>query len=1034
MSLFTINAKRVSSHLLLLAVSLIFVSSAIGQEMGGGLTPHQERELVYADRLMAKGLAAYSQKIIDGLNLPPEIQDIRKVKSCCALGDFKTAEALVAKKKSDDSEGAWTLRISLADGYYMWGKYDEAEKIYTGFFEKYPNGPKDPSLKGFYVASAYKYAKMMIMTGDNTKAIKAYESALNAKPEKNAKRQIMGEILEILITEADKSKGAEQAAYIKKASKYIEDILWEQDLWFGRAIVAMAHIKKMKGDIDGAMGLIDEYTKQLKDIDNNLKLSAKETGEDLTRLSPMAQCRYMVGVIMQEEANRILESGGDRKRALSLLIGKVVGKKRNGRDKRSSGALQHFLNVFIRYPNTSWAPDAGKRFRAIKEQLESEWGMPVSAKITKEQLKAVEVAQFKEARVLFNQQRYKDAIAAYEQVLALFPESETSVSAISELAVCYIEEKDFLLADVVARHLAERFCERKEYMVQAGDKVVGIAFKYSELGDKARMKETYDVFFKYFKNHPRTAGEIRRFADTAFRENKLDEAMAYYKQIAENNQDDPVYNVALSQIAAIYAKQNKPVDEIRTLKLLIANLKKSDNPGQMMVSAMFRYARAYEGLGPKYLPVAIKKYTALEKLLSDETARLAYQNSPEEAKANIQILQAAMLKHAMADSMRKTVPAKVQAYFDKKYKRKVPPELILNTYYKKGAVKILLDLAKKFPDSVYAPIALSQVGSLYTVMKKPDDARKVLQRLQKEYPESPEAKNVVFTIGTNLLALGMRREAVAYFKEMFKGSGKYSSAQFLTAGKILFDAGEYKVAIEAFDKVIKSEKQRAYLEPARVRKGQALCRLKKYDDAAELLRQVLKDYPSSGYTLDICRSASEAFSAVASKMSDPIPRRETFNEAVDAMVRARKFAKDAGTKAELDIGLARIYEFKAASEKEFGDEEKAQEYRDKAVASYQAVIMFQDPNNSAASPYIQDAYLYCLPLMMEMEKWDDVAQDADAYIKTFPHGKHIRQIRQFKNKARVSGGTAGESSDADTEAAGAAPTNSPSATATTEEK
>jgi TolA-binding protein len=382
--------------------------------------------------------------------------------------------------------------------------------------------------------------------------------------------------------------------------------------------------------------------------------------------------------------------------------------------------------------------------------------------------------------------------------------------------------------------------------------------------------------------------------------------------------------------------------------------------------------------------------------------------------------------------MRKTVPAKVQAYFDKKYKRKVPPELILNTYYKKGAVKILLDLVKKFPDSVYAPTALSQVGSLYTVMKKPDDARKVLQRLQKEYPESPEAKNVVFTIGTNLLALDMRKEAVAYFKEMFKGSGKYSSAQFLTAGKILYDAGEYKVAIEAFDKVIKVEKQRAYLEPARVRKGQALCKLKKYDEAAELLREVLKDYPSSGYTLDICRSASEAFSAVASKKSDAVERRKMFNEAVDAMVRARKFAKDAGTKAELDIGLARIYEFKSAAEREFGDEEKADENRDKAVASYQSVIMFQNPNDAAVAPHLQDAYLYCLPLMMEMGKWDDVAQDADTYIKTFPHGKHIRQIRQFKNKARVSGGSVEQSDDA--EDAANASTNSPNATATTEEK
>jgi len=1033
MSLFNINARRVVFCFFVLTGLLLFSPFVQGQDMeSGGLSPFLEKELAYADKLMAAGLASYSQDIINGLNLPPEIMDIRKVKNFGAQGDFKSAEAIVKKRGSDDSEGSWTLRITLADSYYMWGKYKEAEKIYTGFFKKYPTGPKNKALKGFYMASAYKYAQMMLLTGNSKAAIDAYESSLKAKPPRHIERQIMGELVELLLQEADKVKGAPRTEYLKKAQVYIEKILWVQDLWFGRAIVAMAHIKKMNGDIDGAMALIDDYTGQLKDIDNNLKRSRDETGDDLTRLSPMAECRYMVGVIMQDEANRILKKGGDKQRAQNLLMGKVVGTKKNGKPKRSSGALQHFLNVFIRYPNTGWAPDAGKRFREIKEQLETEWGIQLNARISPDQMKAVEVAQFKEARVLFNQQRFKEAIEMYEQVLSLFPESETSISAISELASCYIEEKDYLLADVVVRHLAERFCRNKDYMIPAGDRVVSVAFKYSELGDKERMRETYDIFFRYFKKHPRTAAEIYRFATEAFLDEKYDEAMEYYNQIIENNQDQPVYADALSKVASIYSKQGKTVDEIKTLKILIAKLKKSESPGHLLVSSMFRYARALEELDPKYTDIAIAKYKELEKILSDEKTKLTYQNTPDEAKANAQIMQAAMLKHALADCARKTVPAKVQAAFDKKYKRKVPAKLILDTYYKKGAIKVFLDLVKRYPKSPYAPTALSQAGAMYTVLKKPDDARKVLQRLQKEYPESQEAKNVVFTIANNLLDLGMRREAIAYFKEMFSGTGKYNSAQFLAAGKILFDAGEYKTAIEAFDKVIKVEKERGYLEPAKVRKGQALCRLKEYDKAAVILRELLKEYPSSGYTLDICRSASEAFSAIASKTVDEKPRFELFNEAVLAMKRARKFSKDHGTQAELDVGLARIFEFKSAAEREFGTPEKADAYRNDAVAAYQSVIMFRDPKDADVAPHLQDAYLYCLPLMMEMERWDDVAQDADNYIRDFQHGKHIRKIRQFKNKARVSGGTLQQADEAGAD--GNAATNSPDATTTTEEK
>ncbi len=1002
MSLSTNTAKHVCSVLLLLLISPLFCAVAHGQDMGGsGLTPLQENELAYADKLMFFGLADYSKDVIAPLNLPPAIMDIRRVKTFCALGEFDKAKAVIAKKGSDDSEGAWALRITLADGFFMWGKYKEAGEIYTKFFGKFPNGPKNEAFKGFYVSSAYKYAQMMLMMDNKKDAVTAYKSALKAKPVRHIERQIMGELLEIIVQQADKATGAERDALMKDAQVYIDKILWVQDLWFGRAIVALADIKRMKGDVDGAMKLIEDYTDQLKDIDNNLKASAAETGEDLTKLSPMAQCRYMIGVIMQDESDKILKSGGDRQRARELLMGKKVGTKRNGRPKYSSGALQHFLNVFIRYPNTSWAPDAGKRFRTIEETLMSEWAKEVNIDIKPDQWKAVEVAQFKEARSLFNQQRFKEAIDMYEEVLGLFPDSDTSISAIAELASCYIEEKDFLLAEVVTSHLAEGFSQSKEHMIPAGDKVVGIAFKYSGLDDKERMRETYDVFFKYFKKHPRTAAEIYRFANEEYRADNFEAALAYYEQIVEYHEDKPVYIDALNKIATIYNKQEDSVNEIKTLKLLMKKLKAKENPGHVLVSVMFRYAGALEALDAKYADFAVKKYKELEEMLSDEKARLAYQNTADEAKANEQILQAVMLKHAIADSMRTTVPKSIQDYFNKKYKRKVPPELILNTYYKKGAIKILLDLVDKFPKSVYAPIALSQAGTLYMVLEKPDDARKILQRLEKKYPESDQAKNVAFTIGKSLLEMGRRQEAVKYFKEMFSGSGVYSSAQILTAGKYLFDADEHKIAVEAFDKVIKSEKDRAYLEPARVRKGQSLCELGEYEKASEVLRALLEEYPKSGYTMDICRNASQAFAAIASKTSDEDKRYALFNEAVMAMKRAIKFAKDPGTKAKLEVGTAKIFERKSEAEDEFGNEEKATQYRNDAIAAYQAVIMFRDSKDAAVAPHLQDAYLYCLPLMLDTERYEDVKLDAETYMKVFPDGKHIRDIRRFLNKSRV---------------------------------
>ncbi|MBT3191940.1 MAG: tetratricopeptide repeat protein [Verrucomicrobia bacterium] len=979
--------------------------AVFGQDLGGGsgLSPEVEAELDYADRLMAAGMADYSEAIFKTLSLPPEIKDIREIRNACAQGKFPEAEKIVAKRGGETQE-AWTLKLSLADGYYMWGKYAEAQKIYDGFFAKFPDGPK-PALKGFYLESAYKYSQMMLMMDNKPAAAKAYRAAVKAKPERHIDRQLKSELCEVLLQLAEEADAKARPALLAEIKKYVDEILWVQDLWFGRAIVMLAHMQKMQNNIDGAMSLIDDYTSQLKDIDKALKQSADETGEDMTKLSPMAQCRYMIGVIMHDEAKKIVKEGGDRQRALDLLIGKVTGRTSRGKDKRSSGSLQHFLNVFIRYPNTSWAPDCGNRFREVEEMLKEVWDKEVKAKITPAQWNAVELAQFREARSLFKQQRFKEASEAYEQVLALFPERENSVAAMGELAACYIELEEHLSCDVLLRHVAERFCRNKELMVAAGDQLVRVAFKFSERNDEARMREAYDVFFTYMTQHPRAASELFRFAQEEFRGNNLDKAMSYYEQIVANHEGKPVYFDALSQIAFVHSKQERPGDEVKTLKLLIEKLKAQENPGHAVVSAMFRFANALKALGPKYLPLAISKYSDLEKMLLDKEARLAYQNSAEEAESNARILQASLFYRAMADCMRTVVPKNVSDYFAKKYKRKVPDALILKTYYKAGAIKTLLTLVDSFPKSDFSPLALSQIGTLYTVLEKPDDARKALQRLQKEYPESEQAKNAVFMIGLNLLEMGMEREAIGYFKEMFSGKGEYAAGQILTAGKALYDAKQYAVALQAFDRIIKSETERGYVEPARVRKGQSLLALKKFKEAADVLRGVLADYPSSGYTIEICLGASQAFAAVASETADAESRRAIFDEGVVAMKRARKFAKAAGKKTELDVGVARIFERKSAAETQFGDAAKAEQYRNDAVAAYQAVIMFQNPDDETVAPHLEDAYFYCLPLLLEMERWDDALQDADRYIKDFPKGKHTLKVRQYQSKARVSGGT-----------------------------
>ncbi len=997
----------------LTSACLSWVPAAVGQNVldgGSGLTREQEQELDYADRLLAAGLPDYSRRVLEKLNLPPEIMDIRKVQAFAAQGKFKEAEELLAARPGD-TQGAWTLKLTLADGYYAWGQYEKAQALYDSFFKRFPGGPQE-ALKPFYLSSAYKYAQMMILLSNQQAAAEAYRMALKAKPERHIARQLMSELAEVLIRMAEAAKGDEQKAVLAETQKIVDEILWVQDVWFGRAIVMLAHMRMITGNVDGAMSLIDDYGDELRGIDRALREQSEELGEDLTKLSPMAQCRYMIGVIMHDEALRILaQDAGDKNKALELLIGKPGA-------ARSSGALQHFLNVFVRYPNTTWAPDAGSRFRQVEDLLKRVWDREVRARITPEQWADVEMAQFREARALFNQQRFEEAATTYEQVLALFPERETSVQALGELAASYIELDAFTLADTVIRHAAERFNKHPTLMNAAGDQVIRIAFKYAEQNEPDKQRETFDVFFEYFKNHPRTVIELFRFAEDAYRLGDLDRALGYYTRIVEEHEGKPVYLDALNRITMVYEKQGKVQDQIRALNDLIKKLEAAGRKDHLVLSTMYRFATALRGMGPRTLDVAVTKFREIENLLKDPATRAAYHTSPDEAKANLQILQGAMLFGAVSDAMRTEVPANILDAFEKRAGRKIPPETILNGFYKAGAVKRLIELVDMFPDSSFAPAALSQAGTLNTVIGKADDARLVLQRLQRDYPDSPEAANAVFMIGRNLLEMGMRREAVAYFKQMFAGGGEYSTGQILTAGRELFSAGEYEIAIEAFDRIIQGEKERSILEPARVGKAQALVRLGRYPIALPVLEKLLEDYPSSGYTIEICRNASTVYAAVASETADEPERFGLFNKAVNAMNRARRFAQDDGVRTELDVGVARIFERKAAAEAKFGTAAKAAEYRNDAVAAYQTVIMFRDANNKTVVPHLQNAYAYCLPLMLEMERWDDVVDDAQKYLSTFPNGEHVLTVRQALTRARVGGGAARTEADAGVAPAG----------------
>ena len=1004
------NISPCRGLVLLLSMSLPFAGAFAQTD---AVDPVLREEFKYIDLLQQLRMPDIAEEVIaEAKKRFPEAAPQLKVREIQGLlwqGKFEDVKKVVDAMPDKNSAEFWALTLAMADAYYAFGKYADADKLYLEFFKKVDK--PSPALVSFYRDSAYKYAQMLLYLGKDHQALDAYRRLFKVPLEEEVARQVHADMAELMLKLApDIQKKEDKTALLKEAETTIDKLLWKQDVWFGKAIVMKAHIFLLRGDVKGAQDLVENYMPQLKTIHDSLREQDAAGSLGMLRMSPMPQCRYLLALLLMNEAMaEAKKDGGSDDRIKDLLLGE---RDPQTKQRKGNGAFNHFINVFIRFPESQWAAEAGERSETIRKLIKDRFNADLRTPVTSEQMAKVRQMQFAGARLVFSQNQFKEAIEKYLLVLNQFPETPESVPALGDLAVSYIETADkdpeaLLMADTVTAHLSERFAANANLMKDAGDQVRRIGERFGEMKMEDKKRQTYAMFFRDYPSHYAAGQLVMSFAEREFKAKNYVGAMVYYKQIADVYTHSPYYFDALNRIAQVYKEEGQHTNEIQALGFYVEKMSARERPGHALIAGKFGLAdacREYGNLliksvgtnetttaeqkeamhkeGVTWLTKAALGFGGVAKLLSESAG--AYQQNDEEKKRNEQMQELAVFTKAVCLTQIN-------------YPQDKLPVL------RKMAIAAFEEYVKLYPKGKFAPKSQLQIGTLYTILQDTSNAQVAFEKLSKVYPESDEAKNSVPMQAASLIEIGLRGEGVAKYRQMFAAGGIYTEGQFMAAATALEDAKEYDMALQAYDKVLGMAKEISLTANAKIGRARSLAGQKKFGEARKVLEDFIKDKELSKLLLvvDANLLLVEVASEDGKREKDDTERTRLFNAAVDALKMVKKYRTKPEELAELDLMTGEVQLRKMDAEKKLGLAKQAAETRGKAIVAFQVMMMNLDPGNVALATTLEKAYFYCLPLLLEHKKYSDAAEDCEKYLSLFPDGRYKTDVQNWLNQAKI---------------------------------
>ena len=329
---------------------------------------------------------------------------------------------------------------------------------------------------------------------------------------------------------------------------------------------------------------------------------------------------------------------------------------------------------------------------------------------------------------------------------------------------------------------------------------------------------------------------------------------------------------------------------------------------------------------------------------------------------------------------------------------------------------------KAYPAGRYAKGAYVKLGTIYTALGDVEKSKEALDRLQRQFPDSDEAKNALPRLAKSLIEMGMKEEGTKRYAEMLKQNGKYTAHQFVNAGEALIEARSWDLANQAFEmaKSLAATNQTTTIAKANIGLAKALYKQKSLVEAREALEAFFSNKRMAYVPIaaDAHRLMVDVASELGSKQRDDKQRQKDFSTAVRSVKALRSFYKQQKRPQHeqdaVDLMSADVRIKKMRAEESMGLEDAAMASRESASTTLQGFLQAHAPSEdhpidkmtAGELANLERCYAMLLPLLVDLgdRQVNYVVKFGEEYIKYFPNGKSLSDVQNAVNKAKVKGG------------------------------